>query len=310
MKTRIKYKPICRGLLAIGFGVMALGGQCYGQDSPASASPADTAKKETPIKRVKNTFYGNMIIDNQTVMVSAPKTFEFTMQHRFGTINNGYSDMYGIFAEANIRLGWAYTPIKNMQLGIGITKENMQWDGNIKYALTRQAVSGGCPISATFYGDMAVSTLKKAGNFVSDNDRISYFGQLIFARKVTDRFSVQVSPSLSYYNNVQGYVSADGTIQPQMNNAQVAIAFMGSYMLSDEFGVVVNYDQPLTQNPTNNPHPNISFGVQIATFTHTFQIFLCNFQHILPQANNFFNQNDYTKSQYLLGFNIAKDWNF
>ncbi|MFI5149766.1 MAG: DUF5777 family beta-barrel protein [Bacteroidia bacterium] len=279
---------------------------CSAQDTTAAVSPPPAI---SPVEKVKNTFKGNLIIDNQTCMVPIPKTFEFTIQHRFGTFNNGYKDMYGIFAPANIRLGWNYTIIEKLQLGLGVTKEGMNWDGNVKYAITKQAVSlHGCPVSVTYYGNMACSTLPKAGNFVSDMDRWSYFNQLIFARKVTKSLSVQVSPSLSYFNNVEGYLSSENTIKPKMNNTHVAVACMGSYMLTNVVGVMVNYDQPLTQHPTNNPNPNIAFGLQMATITHTFQIFVGNYQSILPQLNNMYNQNDYTQSRYLIGFNITKRW--
>src|ERR1035437_7154763 len=237
MKILIKQANHCYRLLAISLLLLAYGNHCYAQDST----------KDNTIARAKMTFRGNVIIDNQTVMVPIKKTFEFVIQHRFGTIVNNYSDFYGLFAPANIHLGFNYTLINNLQLGFGITKERMQWDGNVKYALSKQAVSHGCPISITYYGDVAVSTLPTKGNFVSDNDRISYFNQLIIARKVTDHFSVQVAPSLSYFNNVEGYISTEGTIKPKMNNYHYAVAAMGCYMLTNGMGVMVNYDQPLTQ---------------------------------------------------------------
>ena len=303
MKKNIKQFAIWMQIGIVAYLLFAIGNNVCAQDSTS-------AKSVAKIERVRNTFLGNMLIDNQTVMVPVKKTFEFTIQHRFGTINNGYTDMYGLFATANMRLGWNYTPIDNLQLGVGICKENMQWDGSVKYAITKQAVSHGCPVSVTYFGDMAVSTLPLKGNFANDADRISYFNQLIVARKVTSHFSVQVSPSLSYYNNVAGYMSAEGTVKPTMNNAQLSVATMGCYMITGGMGIIVDYDQPLTQNPTNNPCPNVSFGIQFATITHTFQVFLGNFQGILQQSNNFFNQNDYTQSRYLIGFNITKRWNY
>lgn len=295
MKTLLtKQANNCYWLLAIGCWLLAFGNQCYAQDSI--------------IARAKNTFSGSLIIDNQTVMVPAKHTFEFDIQHRFGTIDNGYSDFYGIFASSNIRLGFCYTPINNLQLGFGITKDRMQWDGNIKYAIAEQAVSHGCPISITYYGNMAVSTLPKKGNFISDYDRISYFNQLIIARKINKHISIQVSPSLSYFNNVEGYMSSEGTIKPKMKNAHYAIAIMGRYKLTSKMGVIANYDQPLTQHPTNNPHPNISFGIDLGSMGHSFQIFLGNYQSIIPQANNVFNQNYYKMSSYCIGFNITRRW--
>jgi hypothetical protein len=75
-------------------------------------------------------------------------------------------------------------------------------------------------------------------------------------------------------------------------------------------GIMLNYDQPITQHPTNNPHPNISFGLDITTSAHSFQVFAGNYVYIVPQRNNYFNQNDFTKSQFLIGFNISRLWNF
>lgn len=273
-------------------------------------APAKDSSAPAPVKRTfaKNTFGGNFIIDNQTVMVAPKNTMEFSIQHRFGIVNNGYQDFYGMFAPANIRLGINYVPVNNLQLGIGICKIDMLVDGTLKYALIKQANSGGSPVSVTFYEDMAISTIKKEGNFVNNSDRISYFTQLMVARKVTKHFSVQVAGSLSYYNNIAGYIATDGTIQPTMKNGNFTFSALGRYMFTDGFGVIANYDQPLTQNTTNNPHPNVSFGIELSTTGHTFQVFASSCQGIVPQYNNVFNQVDYSKGQFLIGFNITRRW--
>ena len=74
-------------------------------------------------KLVKNTFESNWILDNQSVMVPIKGTFEMDIQHRFGVVNKGYEDFYGVFAPSNIRLGFSYTFIDKLQLGFGLTKE-------------------------------------------------------------------------------------------------------------------------------------------------------------------------------------------
>lgn len=270
------------------------------QDSLAAEVP-----KNQPVKK---TFIGNLIIDNQTVMVPVKGVFEFVIQHRFGVLGNGYKDFYGIYAPSNIRLGFNYAPINNLQLGFGFTKERMMWDGNIKYALLKQSKKGGSPLSITYYGVMAVDTREKDGNFVKNEDRLSYFHQLMFARKITEDFSIQVAPSFSWYNNVEGYVSTDGTIKAKMSNAHIAIAFMGRYAITDRFSFIVNYDQPITEHTTNNPNPNISFGFEAGTSSHTFQMFVGNYHSIISQTNNFYNQNNYKDgtAAFLIGFNITK----
>jgi hypothetical protein len=127
---------------------------------------------------------------------------------------------------------------------------------------------------------------------------------------VTEKFSAQVSGSLSWYNNVEGYVNSKGEIVKKMNNAHLAFSALGRYKISDKSAIVIGYDQPLTQHPTNNPQPNISFGFETTTDSHAFQVFAGNYYGIVPQSNNFFNQNDYRKGQFVIGFNITRLWAF
>jgi len=265
-----------------------------------------STKKLPKYEPVLQTFASNLILNNQTNMVPSKKTFEFLIQHSFGIINNGYKDVYGFSAPSNIRLACSYTPIDNLQVGIGFTKERSQWDGNIKYAIIKQTVGGGSPVSATYYGNLSVDTRSK-DNFLHDMDRLSYFHQVIIARKLTKNLSLQVAPSYSWFNNVEAYVDSKGIIQKKMKNGHFAISFSGRYKIKEKYAVIAGYDQPLSKHTTNNPHPNISLGIEIATSTtHTFQVFIGNYKSIMPQANNFYNKNDYTKGEFLIGFNISK----
>lgn len=299
MKNQLKTFAYILRPLTFCFCIISIAGLSFAQEN----TEVKPATKNEPVKK---TFIGNLIIDNQTVMVPVKGIFEFVIQHRFGVVKNGYEDFYGLYAPSNIRLGFNYTPIENLQVGFGFTKERLQWDGNVKYALIKQAKVGGSPISATYYGTIGIDTRPKKGNFVNNTDRISYFSQLILARKVTKHLSVQVAPGLTWFNNVEGYVSADGSIKSKMNNTHFSIAVNGCYSITDKLDIIANYDQPLTKHTTNNPNPNVSFGLQIGTSTHTFQIFLGNYQSIVPQSNNFYNKNNFEKGQFLLGFNITK----
>jgi len=275
----------------------------FAQDSTASPTA-------TSLNYVKNTFYSQWLINDQTCMVPKAHSFEFVIQHTFGTINNGYSDLYGIYGTGNIRLAFCATPISNLELGFGLTKDQMLWDGNLKWAIMKQTTTGIRLVSITYFGNFAVSTLPKAGNFVSDGDRYSYFHSLIIARKITKEFSVQVTPSISYFNNVPAYLDANNDEQPSMKNLNVACAFGGKYTISQGVAIIANYNQPMTQNPTDNPHPNVSFGIELGTSGHTFQIYMGNYQSIIPQYNTVFNQNDFTTSRYCVGFNITRRWYF
>lgn len=294
-----KYQKFISLFVANFFLLMIIAFNSFAQDSTAAPVP----KK---VKPVKNTFGSAWLIDNQSVMVPVKGSLESDIQHRFGTVNNGSKDLYGIFAPSNIRLGVSYAPIERLYVGVGLTKERMQADLNAKYALLLQTPHK-MPVSVTWFANVVMDTRSKS-NFRNSVDRFSYFNQLIIARKITEKFSAQVAPGFTWFNNVEGYVDSKGQIQKKMHNGHFAISMIGRYKVSQKSAVLLGYDQPLTQHPTNNPHPNICFGFETTTSSHAFQVFAGNYAGIVPQSNNMFNQNDFTKSQYVIGFNITHLW--
>jgi len=282
-------------------------GVALAQDS-ASSVPAPANKKSY----TKNTFAANYLIDEQTVMVPIKGTFEFYIMHRFGTVNQGISDFFGIFEAANMRFAMSYVPVKDLQIGFGYGNYNMAVDGNIKYAILKQTRNGSMPVSVTYYGLMVINTTKATSTnyIVNASDRFSFFNQILIARKISEKLSLQAGIAITHFNNVPGYLDSGGKVHPQMQNNNWTFCAGGKYQITPGMAFVVNYDQPLTQNTTNNPHPNISFGLEMSTSGHDFQIFAGNYGYALPTDNTFFNQNDFQKGQFVIGFNISRLWNF
>ena len=313
--TTTAYVTIC--LLLISSAVFAQ------EDSltvPKTAAPAQQ-------KPVKNIFGGVWIIDNQTVMVPVKGTFEMDIQHRFGVVTKGYEDFWGFFAPSNIRMGVSYAPISKLYVGIGITKQNMLWDASAKYSIVTQT-GGKYPVSVTYYGNMDYDTRKDADKtlFKYQSQRMSFFNQIIIARKISDKLSVQIAPSVSHQNAVNGYFTKNDStgqnIFEEMKHNHFAVAFSGRYKLTNVTSLLINYDQPLTKHATNNPLPNLSFGVEFNTSSHSFQLFCGNYSSLSPQRNNLYNTNApfaYTEKttgekmpggQFVIGFNITRLWNY
>src|SRR5678816_3839085 len=153
--------PLCL-FAVIGFG--------YGQDSTATAPEATEAPAASVKKSVKNTFESIWIVDNQTVMVPIKGTFELDFMHRFGTIDNGYQNFFGLFGGINIRLGFNYVPIDKLLLGVSFTEYNLTWEAYAKYALIKQTQGGSIPVSVSYYVNAAVDT-KKQGDYARSSDR-------------------------------------------------------------------------------------------------------------------------------------------
>jgi uncharacterized beta barrel domain-containing protein DUF5777 len=299
-------------------------------DSTAIAAndSLDAPLQASKPKPVRELFESVWIIDNQTVIVPIQKTFEMDINHRFGTLENGYKDFYGLFASSNIRLGFSYVPMKDLMVGVAITKANMTWEGYAKYAILKQT-KGQYPVSISYYGNMAVDTRTK-DHFVHGSDRLMYFNQVMIARKINKKLTVQVAPSVSHQNVVNGYYETSGSVADSTYKAEVkgemkhnhyALAISARYKIKEKMSLLFNYDQPLTRHPSNNPNPNLSLGIEFTTSSHAFQVFFTNFYYLTPQRNNLFNKNNpitiknwnditFYPGHFLIGFNITRLWNY
>ena len=263
----------------------------------------------TKPRPVRNTFEGIWLMDNQTVDIPFQKSFEWDIQHRFGTWNNGYEDYFGLAAPSNIRLGFVYVPFQNVQLGLGITKERKIWDFSLKYAIVKQKQDDSFPVSITYLG-LAGLDSRGIDEFVELSDRFSYFNQLLIARKFSDRFAFQIGPSFSYFNFPERVLDENGELMGFMNNKHFSISMSGRLGISDTMGFIVGSDIPLTSHDFNDPSMNLSFGIEINTSSHSFQVFVGNYQGLNPQFNQLLNQNQFSDNQVLIGFNMSRIWNF
>jgi len=312
MKKRTSLPIPTRVLSGLGFVfLMLLSMGLQAQDE----EPRPRRKK----RPVRETFGSMWLIDQQTVEVPMQGTFTMDIIHRFGPLKNGYDDFFGIFAPSNIRLGAYYVPVKNLQIGFGFQKVQMYWDFNARYALLRQSRKGGIPVSLTYYGNFSLDGRKRSAfetiEDFSNVDRLSYYHELLIARKLTKGLSVQVGINLSHFNfQVQEPTQENPEELQKLNNDHFGLSISGRYKFSTKFGIQVSGNLPLTQHDVEDhlqPRGNFSFGVELSTSSHAFQVFFTNYYNISPQLNNVFNQNRWTHfSEYLLGFNMTRLWNF
>jgi hypothetical protein len=263
----------------------------------------DTLKQVTS-KPVRFTFGTTTLIDNNTVETTYKGGLELEIRHRFSPIEN-YHDLFGIYGSANTRIGLNYGITDRLMIGAGTTKNYQLQDIQWKYLILRQTEDNRMPVSLSYYGNIVIN-LQQAGDFgpaasFRDIHRLSYFTQLIVARKINNMFSVQIAPSLAYFNSVPQNV--DSTAGHK--NLNIGISAGARANLFGNHSLIIEYDKLLTkQNIAVQPKPNLSLGWEIGTATHSFQIFVTNYDQIINQRNLVFNTNDFKKSQWLIGFNI------
>jgi len=281
-------------------------------------------EEKEPDTPVSNPFESGILIDAQTTMIPDAKTLEFVIQHKFGSVENGSSDLWGIYGSSNIRVGLNYVPVKNIQIGAGITKRKMMTDLNAKWTILKQTERSTIPVSVALYGSIGIDgrsfdQLGGLGYTVDSkandaplqsfgfNDRLCYYSQLIIGRKVTNALSVQVGTSFTHYNTVDW--ADDHDVIGLHANARLKFSPQGS--------LIVTYDHPLKVKDITEQYtwdhwaePSLAFGVEFFTFTHAFQMFIGTADGILPMELMMNNTNPIKGKSFAIGFTITRLWMF
>jgi len=303
--STIKKIFMCLTIFVLGAGVL------FAQDS----IPA--VKEKKPLER--KPFESGIAIDERTVEVPPAKTLEFVLQHRFGTVTqSGWGDLYGIWGASNIRLGLNYSVTKNVQIGIGTTKNYRVQDLQVKYVFLHQR-KGGFPFTIAYYGNFSINAKKSDffGYGYKFIDRLAAYNQILVARRFCKVFSMQLGLAYSHFNKV------DST----MKNDVFSFSLLGRIKVSPQTSILIAYEQPivvnydpafivkypdswLTFSTKSTPYPNIELGVEIATSTHAFHIFVASAQGIVPSYIVQYNNNNFWNGGILIGLNITRLWGF
>jgi len=276
-------------------------------------------------KAVINPWGGSLIIDNQTTEISPKSGLDFVIHHRFTSIENGFSDLFGFYSASNIRMGLNYSITNNLMVGFGSEKDNKSQEFLIKYKLLSQSRDGAIPVSVSAYASTVISIRKEEfyGLDYRFSDRMSYFGELIVSRKWYDRLSTQVSLGYAHINKVDSYrvVTEDSLAEviayyPKYYNDAMAVSVAARFKITGSFGVIGEYEYPFVlgkggrHGNSSMPHKlkpksDAALGFEINTMTHVFQLFVSSYRAIVPQFNMITNSYDFTeKSGIMPGFNI------
>jgi hypothetical protein len=290
------------------------------KDSTAVADTTATEEPEITDKPVKFSWESQYLINQQTSKISPVKTLEFVIQHRFGSVENGKSDLWGIYSPgANVRLGLDYVIYKRVQIGYGITKANITSDFNVKWNILEQKTES-MPISLTVLGNMAIDGRSKSvwdtlyynyadpSNFYGNkfSNRLSYFSQILIGSKLTEAHTVQGGISFSHFN----------TVATGMDHDLIGAHLGGRYKVSPQGSIIFNGDFPLhvkdisEGQKLNKSKSNIAFGYEVSTGSHAFQIFAGTSSSLLPQDMMLNNTNKIRYKNFSIGFVITRLWSF
>jgi hypothetical protein len=255
-------------------------GQLFAQEEAAPVMPA---------------FETLTLVDAQTTASPYKGQFMLEIQHRFSEIKE-IKDIYGIYGSANTRIGLSYGITDKLMVGFGTTRKNMLQDLEWKYAILTQ--TSKLPISLSYHGNVVVDA-RDQKFFGPEEDfqfayRMSYLNELIISSRIGDKVSLQVVPTFVWFNAApEGY-----------SNSNASINFGGRFQVLGFSSIILEYEQPLIDTETN-VYPNLAFGVEIGTSTHSFRVFASNYDNIVRNQNIAFNSNNPWDGDFRFGFNIT-----
>jgi hypothetical protein len=301
-------KNILLILCAAWFGISSTFAQDATAEKPAgnvnrSLLGYFTVKEGRPIR---NPFEGGMVIDGQTSNIPSAKTLEMTIQHRFGTMENGIGFIRYIGTAILDRL------IIQLPTGPRSALEHKENPGfGLKMNILKQTKDGESPLDLTYYGNFSIDARDQEffGEQYKFGNRIAYFNELMVTRQFTSWFSLAAAGSFTHFNQVDSLYEHD----------KIGVHVLGRFKFSPQSSIIINCDIPLKIDAIKEwteikaqPKYNFGIGYEVATATHVFQVFVSSANSLVPQYNVMMNQNEFFKGtkNIFIGFNITRQWNF
>ncbi len=256
----------------------------------------DTTKKE----KVLGVFFGNRVINGQSTEILPKNTMEFIIGHRFGRLNSGFFEFWGLDA-ASIRIGFEYSIQDWLSVSIGRSSYLKTWDGYVKAKFLTQK-ENGMPISAALYLATAMDGRKRL--YPDDrptffNQRLSFTSQLLVSSKVTKWLSLQVMPTLVHYNMVE--TSLD-------KNTLFLLGVAGRIKFTHNLGLSVEYYPRINDNPENGYKDALAIGIDFSTGGHVFQFQFTNAQAMFDSGFMRQTTGNFWKGDVHFGFNITRNF--
>jgi hypothetical protein len=250
---------------------------------------------------VTGTFKGNRIINLQSVETPAKNVLLFTIMHRFGKINDGGYNLFGL-DNATMRFGFDYGLNNRWSVGFGRSTFEKTYDVYTKFKLLRQTEDGKIPFTADFMGGFYYKTLKYDDKpYLTETYRCTYATELLIARKFDRNVSLQLTPVWIHYNLVP--TTSD-------KNNLFAVGMGGRVKVTRRISLTAEYNYlPSGQVNSVKVYNSFSAGVDIETGGHVFQLHVTNSQGMIDPVFISQTTGSWGNGDIYFGFNVSRAFN-
>ena len=254
---------------------------------------------DSTIVYTEASFKTSRVVNSHSLENTAKGVLDFKINHRFGEINTGAYEMFGL-DQASMRLGFDYGITDRLMAGWGRSTWNKTYDGFVKYKILRQSTGfKKMPVTLIWFSGIYVNSLKWAepdrDNYFSS--RLNYAHQLIIGRKFTEGLSVQLMPSLVHRNLVE---------DSSVSNDVFSVGVAGRQKITKRVSLNAEYYYVLPDQIQEIYTNSLSIGVDIETGGHVFQLMVTNSTAMTENGFIAANTGKWLDGDIRFGFNISR----
>lgn len=270
----------------------------YSQDDLLDVLDEETPKDEKA-DIVTATFKGTRILNGHSIENRKDKELEFIISHRFGRINTGFKELFGL-DDTNVRFSLEYGLNDNLTIGIGRSSFEKTFDSFLKYSLVKQKRGENpFPFAISLFGSVAAKTADEPFGIKERTfaENLSYVGQVLIARKVSAEFSYQLTPTYVHRNTVSQSDDPHGIF---------ALGLGSRIKLSKRVSLNGEYFLAFNESKSINARNSLAFGVDIETGGHVFQLILSNAITMIEKSFITETTGNFFGGDIHFGFNISR----
>ena len=281
---------------ALGMAVLFFHTHLFAQDEDLLKL---LGNEKTKKERIKYAFKSPRVINGHSMEFLNPGTLDFRILHRFGQVNQGYKNFFGL-DQASMRMGFDYGILQNLMVGVGRSTYKKELDGYLKYAPIRQSTGPwSSPVTFALVAGITMDGTSWADpsrkNFVTS--RLAYYFEAIIGRKFSEGFSLQISPTMVHKNLVP--------FETDPNNIY-AIGVGGRFKLSKRVAFTWDYSHVIIGMPDSGYYNPLSVGFDIETGGHVFQLHFSNSTGMNERAFITETTNSWGSGSIRFGFNLSR----
>jgi len=256
---------------------------------------------DSAINYTTATFKSTRIVTGHSIERMPGGQLDVRISHRFGQVNLGSYELWGL-DQANAHLSLEYGITNWVMAGLGRGTYQKTYDGFLKFSILRQSTGRrNMPISLSYLTTAAInsSKLQLPGN-VNFWMRATYVHQLLIARKFNERFSFEINPTFIHMNMVQTELDP---------NDIIAIGAGGRFKLTKRISLNGEYYYvipPKNDFRSTKTYNSLSFGFDIETGGHVFQIHFTNSLAMIEKGFISETTGNWKHGDIHIGFNISR----